>query len=189
MSLRSSLSRSSSASSSRASWHFLGALLVGSALSVALLSCTVTPLGATDDGISKARAASAPGAEEYDHECASCHGKRGEGLTTAPAVMGVGALPTYTRDDSSSSSTTFTSGQTQTGDNARVPGQSKRGAFHTAQDVYDYVSSRMPLPKSRAGTLTPEEYWAIVNYMLVANGTAVPAGGISEANAKTVQLR
>jgi mono/diheme cytochrome c family protein len=164
--------------------------VAGLLFSAALSSCTVTPLGATDDGIAKARAASAPGAEEYEHECASCHGKRGEGLTTAPAVMGLGALPTFSRDDSSSSSSTFaTSGQIQGGDNARVPGQAKRDAFRTAQDVYDYVSSRMPLPKSRAGTLKPDEYWAITNYMLVANGTSVPPGGVTEANAKSVTLR
>ncbi len=170
--------------------RFQMAPFAGLLLSVALLDCTVTPLGATDDGIAKARAASAPGAEEYDHECASCHGKHGEGLTTAPAVMGVGALPTFSRDDSTSSSSTFaTSGQVQGGDTARVPGQAKRDAFRTAQDVYDYVSSRMPLPKSRAGLLKPDEYWAIVNYLLVANNIAVPAGGVSEANAKSVPLR
>jgi len=156
--------------------------------SVALAACTVTPLGATDDGIAKARAASAPGADLYERECSSCHGKRGEGLTTSPAVMGIGALPTYPRDDSSSSSTIFTSGPTPTTDNARVPGQSKRGPFRTAQDVFDYVSARMPLPKSRAGTLKPEEYWAIVNYLLVANNIAVPAGGVTEANAKSVAV-
>ena len=164
--------------------------LACSVLSIALLDCTVTPLGATDDGIAKARAASAPGASEYDEECSSCHGKRGEGLTTAPALMGSGALPTFPRDDSSSSSGAFaTSGQVQGGDAARVPGQSKRDPFRTAQDVYDYVSSRMPLPKSKAGTLKPEEYWAIVNYILVANAITVPAGGVTEANAKSVALR
>jgi hypothetical protein len=164
--------------------------LACSLLSVALLDCTVTPLGATDDGIAKARAATPPGADEYDQECASCHGKRGEGLTLAPAVMGSGALPTFPRDDSSSSSSTFaTSGQVQGGDVTRVPGQSKRDPFRTAQDVYDYVSSRMPMPKSKSGTLKPEEYWAIVNYIIVANGITVPAGGVTEANAKSVALR
>jgi len=161
-----------------------------SLLSVALLDCTVTPLGATDDGIAKARAASAPGAEEYDHQCASCHGKRGEGLTTAPAVMGTGALPTYPRDDNSSSNPAFATNAPVQGDSTRVPGQSKREPFRTAQDLYDYVSSRMPLPKSSSGTLKPEQYWAIVNYILIANGTtAVPAGGVTEANAKAVAIR
>ena len=163
--------------------------LACSFLGAGLSNCTVTPLGASDDGIAKARIQSPPGADMYDRECASCHGKHGEGLTTAPAVMGAGGLPTYPRDDSSSSSSTFaTSAQIQ-GDATRVPGQSKRQPFRTAQDVYDYVSSRMPLPKSRAGTLKPEEYWAIVNYLLIANGGPVPAGGVTEANAKSVALR
>lgn len=151
-------------------------------------ACTVTPLGATDDGIAKARTAQPGGAEEYEHECSSCHGKRGEGLTTAPAVMGVGGLPTFPRDDTSSSSNTFATQQAQ-GDATRIPGQSKRGSFRSAQDVFDYVSTRMPLPRSRAGTLKAEEYWAIVNYMLVANGTPVPEGGVTPVNAASVKIR
>ena len=55
-----------------------------------------------------------------------------------------------------------------------MPGQSKRGPFVTAQDVFDYVSTRMPMPKSSAGALKPEEYWAIVNFMLIAHGVVVP---------------
>jgi mono/diheme cytochrome c family protein len=163
--------------------------LVCAALGVGLLQCSVTPLGATDAGIAKARTASPPGADAFERECSSCHGKRGEGLTIAPAVMGVGALAEYPRNDASSSDPAYSTNAPVQGDSSHVPGQSKRGPFHTAQDVYDYVSSRMPLPKSVAGTLKPEEYWAIVNYMLVANGVAVPAAGVSEANAKSVPVR
>lgn len=167
----------------------LSCAIAGSILGVLLASCSVTPFGATDAAIAKARTQSPPGAEAYERECTSCHGGHGEGLTLAPAILGVGGLPTYPRDDTSSSSQTFaTSAQIQ-GDATRVPGQSKRQPFRSAQDVYDYVSSRMPLPKSRAGTLTPEEYWAIVNYLLIANGGPVPAGGVTEANAKSVALR
>lgn len=158
-------------------------------LGFGLLNCSVTPLGASEEGIARARTAQPGGAEEYEHECSACHGKRGEGLTTAPAVMGASGLPTYPRDDSSSSSGAFlTQGQVQS-DATRVPGQSKRKPFATAQDVYDYISTRMPLPKSQAGTLKPEEYWAITNYMLVANGVTIPPGGINAANASTVTLR
>jgi mono/diheme cytochrome c family protein len=162
---------------------------LAAALSVGLLQCTVTPLGATDTGIAQARVASPPGADAFDRECASCHGKRGEGLTIAPTVMGAGALAEYPRNDASSSDPAYATNAPVQGDSAHVPGQSKRDPFHTAQDVYDYVSSRMPLPKSVAGTLKPEEYWAIVNYLLVANGVAVPADGVSDANAKSVRLR
>jgi hypothetical protein len=46
----------------------------------------------------------------------------------------------------------------------------------------------MPLPKSKAGSLKPEEYWAIINFMLIAHGSAVPAGGITPENAASVQI-
>ncbi len=102
--------------------------------------------------------------------------------------MGVSALAKYPRDDTSSSSPSFTTGANVQQDTTHVPGQSKRGAFVTAQDVFDYVSTRMPLPKSSAGTLKPEEYWAIVNYMLLADSVVVPTEGVTEANAKTIVL-
>jgi mono/diheme cytochrome c family protein len=156
---------------------------------LALAACSVTPLGATDTGIAQARAKSPPGADAFDRNCASCHGKRGEGLTTAPAIIGSGALPKYPRDDTSSSSPAFSTGANVQQDSTRVPGQSKRGPFVTAQDVYDYVSTRMPMPKSSAGTLKPEEYWAIVNYMLIAHGVAVPTEGVTDANAKTINVQ
>ena len=167
----------------------LHSLVVGGALSFGLVHCSVTPLGATDSGIAKARSAAPPGADAYDRECSSCHGKRGEGLTTAPAIMGSGALAEFPREDTSSSSPAFATNAPTQADVAHVPGQAKRDPFRTAQDVYDYVSSRMPLPKSQAGTLKPEEYWAIVNYMLIAHGLAVPAGGVTESNAKSIALR
>jgi mono/diheme cytochrome c family protein len=158
------------------------------ALGMFAAACTVTPLGATDTGVAAARAKSPPGADLFDRECASCHGRRGEGLTLAPAIMGSGALSKYSRDDTSSSSPAFATNATTQNDLTRVPGRSKRGTFVTAQDLYDYVSTRMPLPKSNAGTLKPEEYWAIVNYMLIANGTPVPADGVTDANAKSVTI-
>jgi hypothetical protein len=155
----------------------------------ALAACSVTQLGATDTGIAQARAKASPGADLYDRQCASCHGRHGEGLTTAPAIMGPTALPKYPRDDTSSSSQAFSSTAQVQQNATRVPGQARRGAFATAQDLYDYVSTYMPMPTSSAGTLKPEEYWAIVNFMLIAHGVAVPPEGVSQANAKTVSIQ
>ena len=152
-------------------------------------ACSIPPLGATDTGIAQARAKSPPGAELFDRQCASCHGRHGEGLSTAPSIMGSGALPIYPRDDTASSNPAFTASSQRQNDAARVPGQVKRQPFRTAQDLYEYVSTRMPLPANSAGTLKPEEYWAIVNYMLIAHGVAVPAEGVTEANAKTVNMQ
>jgi hypothetical protein len=103
--------------------------------------------------------------------------------------MGPSALPKYPRDDTSSSSQAFASTAQTQQTATRVPGQARRGAFATAQDVYEYVSTRMPLPTSSAGTLKPDEYWAVVNFMLIAHGVAVPAEGVSEANAKTLNIQ
>jgi mono/diheme cytochrome c family protein len=141
----------------------------GATLSVSLLHCSATPHGASDSGIARARCTAAPGADAFDRECASCHGKRGEGLGNTPPIMGPGALAEHAP--------------------ASAAGQPPRGPFRSAQDVYDYLSLRMPLPKPVAGTLSPAEYWAIVNYMLLAQGVVVPPGGVTEANAKRVSLR
>jgi mono/diheme cytochrome c family protein len=157
---------------------------------VAMGACSVAPLGATPDGLAKAQAGSPPGADAFLRECSRCHGKRGEGLAEAPPLIGSGALPLYPRDSASSISafTPSTTSQTQQ-DVTRIPGQPKRHAFRTAQDVFEYVSTRMPLPTSRAGTLKPEEYWAIVNFVLLAHGAPVPAGGITASNATSVAIR
>lgn len=157
---------------------------------VAIGACSVAPLGATPDGLANAQAGSPPGSDAFVRECSRCHGKRGEGLAEAPPLMGAGALPLYPRDSASSNSafTPSTTSQTQQ-DVTRIPGQPKRHAFRTAQDVFDYVSTRMPLPATRAGTLKPEDYWAIINFVLIAHGAAIPQGGITADNAKSVAIR
>jgi len=163
----------------------LAALVVGAGI----FACAVTPLGATDAGMAQARSRTSTGADAFERNCAACHGKRGEGLTTAPAIMGPGALPRYPRDDTSSSSPTFQTIANQQQDTTRVPGQARRGAFTNAQDVFEYISTRMPLPRSAAGTLKPEEYWAIVNFMLIAHGARVPNDGVTPANASSVSVQ
>jgi hypothetical protein len=70
----------------------------------------------------------------------------------------------------------------------QVTGQASRQNFKTAADVFEYVSTRMPMPKSRAGTLKPEDYWAIVNFVLLAHGVALPPGGITADNAQSVAM-
>jgi mono/diheme cytochrome c family protein len=157
------------------------------ALSIAVLGgCSATPLGATDAGIAAAREKMPAGADVYQRECASCHGRRGEGLSAAPNIMGAGALPVYARDPSTLGATGSAASQEQ--DRMRPPGEQSRVPFRTAQDLYDFVSKWMPLPQARVGTLEPAEYWAVVNFILVAHGVAVPAGGVTPENAKSIQL-
>lgn len=158
-------------------------------LGIALAACSTTPLGASEPNLANAQKKSAPGSEAYDKECAACHGKRGEGLSNAPGIIGANALPEYPRDKSLSTNPALSNNASQqAGDTTRPPGAPSRDAFRTAQDLYSYISTRMPLPKSRAGTLKPEEYWAITNFMLLAHGSAVPEGGITPENAASVQI-
>lgn len=159
-----------------------------SALPLAALgACSATPLGATEAGVLAARQKAPGGAEIFERECASCHGKRGEGLSAAPNIMGLGALPVYARDPSTSNSLTV-SQEAQQQDRPQSLGDERRQPFKTAQDLYNYVSRRMPLPNARIGSLTEEQYWAVVNFVLVAHGISVPEGGANPQNAATIQL-
>lgn len=168
------------------------ALLLGSSvagLGIALAACSATPLGASEPNLANAQKKAAPGGELFDRECAGCHGKRGEGLSNAPGIIGAGALPEFPRDKSLSTNPAMSNNASQqAGDTTRPPGAPSRDAFRTGKDLFDYVSTRMPLPKSKAGTLKPEEYWAITGFMLIAHGSAVPEGGLTAENAASVQI-
>lgn len=161
----------------------LSVVMVGSTVA----ACAATPLGATEGGIQAARQKASAGAAVYDRECAGCHGKRGEGLSAAPNIMGSGALPTYARDPSTNQAVAqATDAQQQ--QNLRSPGQQTRQPFRTAQDLFEFTSRYMPLPQARIGSLKPEEYWAVVNFILTAHGSAVPPEGVTAANAKNVPV-
>lgn len=160
----------------RAGWLSLG--LLG--------ACATMPLGASAAALARARDKAPKGAEVYDRECAACHGRKGEGLSSSPTIIGGSALPTYARDPSTSRAAATK--EQQAAEPLRPPGQQTRKPFHTAQDLFEYVSHWMPLPKDRMGSLSEEEYWAVVNFMLTAHGSAVPPEGVSAANAKSIPV-
>jgi mono/diheme cytochrome c family protein len=109
---------------------------------------------------SVAEAKQQPGTSVYKRSCAGCHGDNGEGVSSMPAVM--------------------------SGDE---PGTEALGRFQTAAELFAYVSKEMPLPKAKAGSLSAEDYWAVVNFLLVGHGSALPEGGVNEANAGSVQIK
>jgi mono/diheme cytochrome c family protein len=153
---------------------------------VAIAACTATQRGASDASVANANAKASDGGKLFGQQCASCHGQRGEGLT-APAIMGPGALPVYAKESSLARNPAFTDpSELALRENARPAGAPKREPFNTAKDLYSYVSQRMPMKS--AGSLRPDDYWAILNFMLVAHGTSVPAGGINASNAGTVSI-
>ncbi len=104
--------------------------------------------------------------------------------------MGYRALPEYPDETSAEGNPQLSNpGQVRTQRLTRVPGAASRDPFQTSADVYRYVSTRMPMPSKRAGSLTSEEYWSIVNFMLLSHGVALPEGGVNAENAGRVRLR
>jgi mono/diheme cytochrome c family protein len=164
-------------------------LVTGLAATLPLAACSVTPLGATESNLATASQNAAPGAAVYRRECAACHGERGEGLASSPAIMGSGALPMYERDPATSTNPAMQDPAERLRTQNLPPGADVRGAFRTAQDLFAYVSREMPLPRSKAGTLKPEDYWAVTNYVLMGHGVAVPAGGVNPSNAASVPIK
>jgi mono/diheme cytochrome c family protein len=156
---------------------------------VLLAACAGVQRGATPENLSKAESAAPNGSALYKRHCASCHGERGESVGRAPRILGPGALPELPAErnvnaDPAAGDPELLRLRAQT----RPAGAPWRDPFRTADDLYRFVSKNMPLPVDKAGSLPPAEYWAIVNYMLVAHGVAVPAGGVNAENASSVRL-
>src|ERR1019366_6340890 len=61
------------------------------------LGCAAPQLGATPADLARAKGQAEQGATGFANECARCHGQRGEGIGSAPAILGPGALPEYPR--------------------------------------------------------------------------------------------
>lgn len=152
-------------------------------------ACATAQYGASDANLGRARAAAPEGAALYGRHCAGCHGERGESATSAPRVLGKGALPEYPRARN-------TNADPATGDpaslrlqaQARPAGAPWRDPFRTAADLHGYVSENMPPARKDAAPLAPADYWAIVHFMLLAHGVEVPSAGLGEANASAVRL-
>jgi cytochrome c len=87
----------------------------------------------------------ATGQSLYGDNCASCHGASGEGKGKAPPVVGKSALPLDPR-----------------------PGSKRTAQFKTVADVAVFVKASMP--PAAPGSLTEEQYWAILAFDLKANG-------------------
>jgi len=105
------------------------------------------------------------GQKLYGEHCATCHGSSGND-GKAPKVVGLkeGALP------------------------LDPPATSKfrKTQFKTVADVADFVVRAMP-PKN-PGSLTPEQYWAILAFDLKANGIDLGEKKLEPALASTLTI-
>ena len=152
-----------------------------------LFGCASTPRGATVEEVARARDGSAQGAAVFSAECATCHGQRGEGLAGAPAIMGPGALPAYPRQSTISGDPTITDPQLiQIRAQQRPAGAAWRDPFQNAQDLHRFTT--LHLPKARAEQLKDADYWAVLSFVLAAQGASLPPGGLNPANAASMPI-
>jgi len=86
------------------------------------------------------------GTEVFGAHCAKCHGDSGQGTATAPPLVGPDALPL----------------DPPTG--AKV----RKSQFVTVADVAEFAVKYMP--GDAPGTLSEEEYFAVLAFDLMANG-------------------
>ena len=92
----------------------------------------------------------AEGAKLFAKNCAKCHGNAGQGTKKAPAVVGKDALPL----------------------DPPATAKVRKTQFHTAQDVAA-VRRRRRCRRNKPGSLTADEYYAILAFDLKANGVDV----------------
>ena len=160
--------------------------IVGALASLPLSGCAVTKLGATEADFARGKDQASQGSILFEQECAHCHGSRGEGLAGASAVLGHGALPEFPRPDPTPGGTMTDPQQIQIITQTRPAGAPWREPFRNAQDLNDFTSLHMP--KDRAAVLKPDDYWAVVSFIVVAQGGQIPAGGINPTNARSIPI-
>jgi mono/diheme cytochrome c family protein len=117
------------------------------------------PAGAEDGEAQAAR-----GAKVYGASCASCHGDAGQGSKGAPPLVGKDALPL----------------------DPRPTAKFRKGQFHTALDVAQFVVKNMP--PGKAGSIPESDYWDALAFDLKANGVAVAGKHIDATTAAAVKL-
>ncbi len=107
------------------------------------------------------------GQQLYGEYCAECHGDKGQGhanAKNAPALVGASALPLDPPQGA----------------------KYRKTQFHTAKDVLDFARQHMPM--DAPGSLTPEEYDAIVAFDLSANGVELMGKQVDESTAASFVL-
>jgi cytochrome c553 len=170
------------------SFHFAyrAVILRGVLCGVAWLGCASVPIGATTEDLARARDQAGAGATVFANECASCHGQRGEGLASASPILGPGALPEYPRSSGVGDPTVTDPQLIQIQAQSRPAGAAWRDPFRNAQDLYTFTTTH--LPKSHASGLKDGDYWAVVGFMLAAQGASQPSGGLGPANAASIPI-
>jgi cytochrome c len=137
--------------------------LVAAAATLGLVTLATVALADKPEAAGAADQAT-QGGELYGKHCARCHGKAGEGTKKAPPVVGKDALPL----------------------DPPAGAKLRKTQFHTAQDVAEFVSTKMPANKP--GSLKTDQYYDILAFDLKANGVDVTGKKIDATTAAAIKL-
>lgn len=124
---------------------------------IAVLDIDVNPSGA---GLPPGQGTAATGAVVFASKCAACHGPKGEGIEKNPKLIGVEPSAGFTFANDVKATKTI-------GNYWPYP-----------TTLYDYIRRAMPL--TAPGSLTPDEIYGVVAYLLAGNGI-VSAGKVMDA--------
>jgi polar amino acid transport system substrate-binding protein len=110
------------------------------------------------------------GREVFRLQCARCHGPDGQGITniyrgmTAPPLIAPSAFPL----------------------NPRPYQKMRHFQFRTVRDIYEFASAVMPA--DQPASLSEDDYWDAIAYLLNANGVAVNGQLLNEDAAADMSL-
>jgi S-disulfanyl-L-cysteine oxidoreductase SoxD len=122
----------------------------------------------TGKGLPPGRGTAEEGARVFATNCAACHGTKGEGLPTAPALVG--------REPREG----FPFGQSLK--HVRTVGN----YWPYATTLYDYITRAMPA--TSPGSLTPDQTYAVVAWILAQNELIPPATVIDATSLPKVRM-
>ncbi len=145
-----------------------------------------TPSASSHIALADAADQATRGAEVYSGHCITCHGDRGQGLTLEwrltwdPEHQNCGRPNCH--------------GLNHPPEGFYLPnmyapaivGPDTLDEFQTAQDLFDFVSTRMPFQEP--GVLPQADYWALTAFLMRQNGLALPGTDLGAGTASMILL-
>jgi cytochrome c len=128
-----------------------------SAAEIAAVDIDANPAGV---GLPPGQGTAATGAVVFASKCAACHGPHGEGIDKTPRLIG-----------------TDPPAGTVFANDVKLP-KTVGNYWPYATTLYDYIHRTMPL--SAPGSLTPDEIYGVVAYLLTEN-SIIPANMVIDA--------
>ena len=138
---------------------------VASAALIAPIDIDANPAGV---GLPAGQGTYAEGAATYALKCALCHGARGEGQGPNPRLVGVEPRDGF-----------------RFGTDASIP-KTIGNYWPYATTLYDYIHRAMPL--SAPGSLSPNETYALVGYLLAENEVVPRTAVMNALTLRAVQM-